>query len=134
MRSNRHFCGSPGDVTINPSASYLVMTTEVLRLIFYRAAPLVRKLSWVIYDEIHYMQDIERGVVWEESIILLPDEVTNAREFSEWVAHIHHKCAGYYTHKLKILVCSVRNSALVKFDDRDCSWFLYHDSPFSLNN
>lgn len=32
-------------------------------------------MAWVIYDEIHYMRDKDRGVVWEESIILLPHTV-----------------------------------------------------------
>lgn len=35
----------------------------------------MREVAWVIYDEIHYMRDKERGVVWEESIILLPHTV-----------------------------------------------------------
>ncbi|OHT00605.1 Superkiller viralicidic activity 2-like 2 [Tritrichomonas foetus] len=96
-----------GDITLNMSASILVMTTEILRMMLYRGDSLVRELSWVIYDEIHYMRDIERGVVWEESIILLPHEVRfvflsatipNAREFSEWIAQIHKQpCHVVYT-------------------------------------
>lgn len=96
-----------GDVTTNPSASILVMTTEILRMMLYKGSELIRELSWVIYDEIHYMRDIERGVVWEESIILLPHQVRfvflsatipNAREFSEWIAHIHQQtCHVVYT-------------------------------------
>jgi ATP-dependent RNA helicase DOB1 len=66
----------------------------------YKAAPLIRELAWVIYDEIHYMQDVERGVVWEESIVLLPHDVRfvflsatipNAQDFSEWIADIHRQ-------------------------------------------
>jgi ATP-dependent RNA helicase DOB1 len=64
-----------GDVVINPSASCLVMTTEVLRSMLYRGGEVMREVGWVIYDEIHYMRDSERGVVWEESIVLLPDMV-----------------------------------------------------------
>ncbi|KAL1232596.1 Exosome RNA helicase [Trichinella spiralis] len=64
-----------GDVTINPSGSCLVMTTEILRSMLYRGSELLREVGWVIFDEIHYMRDKERGVVWEESIILLPDSV-----------------------------------------------------------
>lgn len=33
------------------------------------------KVAWVIFDEVHYMRDKDRGVVWEETIILLPDKV-----------------------------------------------------------
>lgn len=36
---------------------------------------MLREISWVIFDEVHYMQDRERGVVWEETIIFLPPQV-----------------------------------------------------------
>ena len=64
-----------GDVTISPNATVLVMTTEILRSMLYKGSDILREVAWVIYDEIHYMRDKERGVVWEESIILLPDSV-----------------------------------------------------------
>jgi ATP-dependent RNA helicase DOB1 len=64
-----------GDVTINPSASCLVMTTEILRSMLYRGSEVMREVAWVIFDEIHYMRDKVRGVVWEETLILLPDKV-----------------------------------------------------------
>jgi len=64
-----------GDITINPEATALVMTTEILRSMLYRGSELMREVAWVIYDEVHYMRDSERGVVWEESIILLPHKV-----------------------------------------------------------
>lgn len=64
-----------GDVTINPSATCLVMTTEILRSMLYRGSEIMREVAWVIFDEIHYMRDKERGVVWEETIILLPHSV-----------------------------------------------------------
>jgi len=61
----------------------------------------------VIFDEIHYMRDKERGVVWEETIILLPDNVhyvflsatiPNARQFAEWISHLHKQpCHVVYT-------------------------------------
>ena len=87
-----------GDVTINPSASVLVMTTEILRNMLYRGSEVMREVGWVIFDEIHYMRDKDRGVVWEETIILLPDNVhyvflsatiPNARQFAEWVSLLH---------------------------------------------
>lgn len=61
-----------GDVVINPSASCLVMTTEILRSMLYRGSEVIREVSLIVYDEIHYLRDKERGVVWEESIILAP--------------------------------------------------------------
>ncbi|XP_029024555.1 exosome RNA helicase MTR4 [Betta splendens] len=96
-----------GDVTINPTASCLVMTTEILRSMLYRGSEIMREVAWVIFDEIHYMRDLERGVVWEETIILLPDNVhyvflsatiPNARQFAEWICHLHKQpCHVVYT-------------------------------------
>ncbi|RDD40215.1 Superkiller viralicidic activity 2-like 2 [Trichoplax sp. H2] len=96
-----------GDVTINPSASCLVMTTEILRNMLYRGSEIMREVAWVIFDEIHYMRDKERGVVWEETIILLPDNVhyvflsatiPNAKQFAEWICYLHKQpCHVVYT-------------------------------------
>ncbi|XP_053677415.1 exosome RNA helicase MTR4 [Anopheles nili] len=96
-----------GDVTINPSASCLIMTTEILRNMLYRGSEIMREVGWVVFDEIHYMRDKERGVVWEETLILLPDNVhyvflsatiPNARQFAEWVCHLHKQpCHVVYT-------------------------------------
>ncbi|EQC53011.1 hypothetical protein SJAG_16455 [Schizosaccharomyces japonicus yFS275] len=96
-----------GDVTINPDASCLVMTTEILRSMLYRGSEVMREVAWVIFDEIHYMRDKERGVVWEETIILLPDKVhyvflsatiPNAMQFAEWITRIHRQpCHVVYT-------------------------------------
>ncbi|GAM21777.1 hypothetical protein SAMD00019534_049520 [Acytostelium subglobosum LB1] len=96
-----------GDITINPNASCLVMTTEILRSMLYRGSELMREVAWVIFDEIHYLRDKERGVVWEETIILLPDSVRfvflsatipNAKEFAAWIAKIHSQpCHIVYT-------------------------------------
>lgn len=98
-----------GDVTINATASCLVMTTEILRSMLYRGSEVMREVAWVVFDEIHYMRDAERGVVWEESIILLPDNIhfvflsatiPNARQFAEWIAHLHKQpCHVVYTDK-----------------------------------
>lgn len=46
-----------GDVTINPTASCLVMTTEILRSMLYRGSEIMREVAWVVFDEIHYMRD-----------------------------------------------------------------------------
>ncbi|SCZ95074.1 BZ3500_MvSof-1268-A1-R1_Chr11-3g03585 [Microbotryum saponariae] len=96
-----------GDVTINPTASCLVMTTEILRSMLYRGSEIMREVAWVIFDEIHYMRDKERGVVWEETIILLPHTVhyvflsatiPNAMEFAEWICATHQQpCHVVYT-------------------------------------
>eukprot|EP00971_Amphidinium_carterae_P051039 1004924-Amphidinium_carterae.1 len=89
-----------GDVTINPNATCMIMTTEILRSMLYQGSEVTREMAWVVWDEIHYMRDRDRGVVWEEAIILLPDTVRlvflsatipNAREFAEWICRIKHQ-------------------------------------------
>lgn len=55
-------------------AAHLPPSNRVLRCM-HRGSEIMREVAWVIYDEIHYMRDKERGVVWEESIILLPHKV-----------------------------------------------------------
>ncbi|UPR01051.1 ATP-dependent RNA helicase [Chloropicon primus] len=83
-----------GDVSIKPEASSLIMTTEILRSMLYRGANMIRDIEWVIFDEVHYVNDIERGVVWEEVIIMLPETVSivclsatvpNVVEFADWI-------------------------------------------------
>ncbi len=96
-----------GDVTINPTATCLVMTTEILRSMLYRGSEIMREVAWVVFDEIHYMRDKARGVVWEETIILLPDKVRyvflsatipNAMQFAEWITKTHGQpCHVVYT-------------------------------------
>ncbi|CAI5968318.1 unnamed protein product [Closterium sp. NIES-65] len=104
-----------GDVTIAPNATYVVggtmlhwvMTTEILRSMLYRGSDFVREVGWIIFDEVHYLRDKERGVVWEESIVMAPKSsrfvflsatVPNAREFAEWVAKVHQQpCHIVYT-------------------------------------
>ncbi|KAI9769955.1 MAG: hypothetical protein M1840_003665 [Geoglossum simile] len=89
-----------GDVQINPDASCLIMTTEILRSMLYRGADLIRDVEFVVFDEVHYVNDLERGVVWEEVIIMLPEHVTlillsatvpNTCEFASWVGRTKKK-------------------------------------------
>ena len=64
-------------------------------------------MAWVIFDEVHYMQDRERGVVWEETIIFLPPEtkmvflsatLSNSIQFASWVSHLRQQpCHVVYT-------------------------------------
>ncbi|KAJ9111455.1 hypothetical protein QFC19_001224 [Naganishia cerealis] len=89
-----------GDVQINPEAPCLIMTTEILRSMLYRGADLIRDVEFVIFDEVHYVNDAERGVVWEEAIIMLPEHINiillsatvpNTHEFASWVGRTKKK-------------------------------------------
>uniref|UniRef100_A0A670I067 SKI2 subunit of superkiller complex n=1 Tax=Podarcis muralis TaxID=64176 RepID=A0A670I067_PODMU len=89
-----------GDVQLHPDASCLIMTTEILRSMLYNGSDVLRDLEWVIFDEVHYINDSERGVVWEEVLIMLPDHVNiillsatvpNTLEFADWIGRIKRK-------------------------------------------
>ncbi|QBR91175.1 DEAD/DEAH box helicase [Nocardioides euryhalodurans] len=83
-----------GDHTINGEAPVVVMTTEVLRNMLYAGSRTLLGLGFVVMDEVHYLADRDRGAVWEEIIIHLPESValvslsatvSNAEEFGEWL-------------------------------------------------
>jgi len=89
-----------GDIQINPAATCLIMTTEILRSMLYNGSDIIRDLEWVVFDEVHYINDPERGVVWEEVLILLPEHVgiimlsatvPNTLEFADWVGRTKKK-------------------------------------------
>ncbi|XP_066938554.1 superkiller complex protein 2 [Macrobrachium rosenbergii] len=86
-----------GDIQINPKASCLIMTTEILQSMLYNGSDLIRDLEWVIFDEVHYINNAERGHVWEEVLIMLPATVNivllsatvpNTIEFADWIGRI----------------------------------------------
>ena len=86
-----------GDVSINPDAQCVIMTTEILQGYLYKNHEILSQLEWIIFDEIHYINDIERGHVWEEILILLPPNINvimlsatipNYLEFAKWVGNI----------------------------------------------
>lgn len=87
-----------GDVNINPSAPLLILTTEIFRNRILEDNDSFTRHSWIIFDEIHYLDDTERGTVWEESLIFLPGHmrfvglsatIPNLAEFHAWLKEIH---------------------------------------------
>lgn len=86
-----------GDTVRNPEGQVLIMTTEIYRNMALIRDPALDNISYVIFDEIHYINDIERGYVWEESVIFSPPHVRmvclsatipNADEFARWIRAI----------------------------------------------
>ncbi|MBM5784519.1 MAG: DEAD/DEAH box helicase [Cyanobacteria bacterium K_DeepCast_35m_m1_288] len=91
-----------GDLTVNREASVVVMTTEIFRNMLYAEAdqgddPL-EDVEAVVLDECHYMNDSQRGTVWEESIIHCPPvvqlvalsaTVANAGQLTDWIERVH---------------------------------------------
>ena len=87
-----------GDVTENADAPILVMTTEVLRNMLLQTPWEIENVDCVIFDEVHYIADQERGTTWEEAIILCPEHVqliclsatvSNADEIAGWISRTH---------------------------------------------
>lgn len=103
-----------GDIVINPHAKILIMTTEIYRNMVISRDTDIENIAYVIFDEIHYINDIERGYVWEESIIYSKESVRflclsatipNAQEFSNWIKAIKK-------HNVKTVLATKRNVPL----------------------
>ena len=86
-----------GDVVLNPYAQVLLMTTEIFRNTIFDDTERLQDVSYVIFDEIHYINDIERGTVWEESLIFAPQHIKfvclsatipNINPFTEWMQSV----------------------------------------------
>ncbi len=92
-----------GDASIHRDAPILVMTTEIFRNMLY-GTPIgqigisLTDVEAVVLDECHYMNDRQRGTVWEESIIYCPRSVqlvalsatvANSDQLTSWLNHVH---------------------------------------------
>ena len=99
-----------GDIKVNPDAQIMIMTTEILRNLLYKDKNLdglgtntfinMDDVSVVIFDEVHYINDPDRGRVWEEVIIMLRREIIlvmlsatidKAEQFCSWIGNIKQK-------------------------------------------
>lgn len=92
-----------GDTAANRDAQILVMTTEIYRNMLYGTVlgsvdENLKHLRYLVLDECHYMNDPERGTVWEESIIYSPPgiqilalsaTIANSKELTEWISNVH---------------------------------------------
>ncbi|MGF1461541.1 MAG: DEAD/DEAH box helicase [Leptolyngbyaceae cyanobacterium] len=92
-----------GDIAINRDAAVVVMTTEVFRNMLYgtrigEVGTSLTDVEAVVLDECHYMNDRQRGTVWEESIIYCPPElqiaalsatVENGDQLTDWLSQVH---------------------------------------------
>ncbi len=89
-----------GDVSINAGAPVLIMTTEIFRNKILDEPQSLNRYSWIIFDEVHYLDNPERGTVWEESLMFLPAHmnilalsatIPNIKQLAEWITSIHKK-------------------------------------------
>ena len=86
-----------GDVKKNINAQCLVLTTEILHKFLYNKDDILNNVGTVIFDEVHYINDNERGHIWEEilivlsskiSLIMLSATIPNYYEFASWIGNI----------------------------------------------
>jgi len=100
-----------GDIKMCPDAQIVVMTAEILRNLLYKrgtategvgitAAVSLEGVGGVVMDEVHYIQDPDRGHVWEESLILclrdiqlvlLSATLPSAASLAGWLAELHQR-------------------------------------------
>jgi antiviral helicase SKI2 len=99
-----------GDIKNNPNASLLIMTTEILQNNCFKKSnrglfmdfelDIDNELGCVIFDEVHYIDDIERGTVWEQTMIMLPEHISfvmlsatigQKEQFANWIKTIKNK-------------------------------------------
>jgi len=100
-----------GDLKFRPDADVVIMTTEILRNLLFKhdsstkslgitANLSLDNLDAVIFDECHYINDRDRGAVWEETMILLPREVNlvllsatieGPELFASWLGELKQK-------------------------------------------
>lgn len=94
-----------GDTSINRDAQIVVMTTEVFRNMLYgtnfgSVTENMKNVKYIVLDEVHYMNDEQRGTVWEESIIYCPTNiqivalsatVANAAQLTDWINTVHSR-------------------------------------------
>ncbi len=100
-----------GDTSINREAQIVVMTTEVFRNMLYNTnfgslKDNLKNVKYVVLDEVHYMNDEQRGTVWEESIIYCPSNiqiialsatVANSKQLCDWINTVHSATEHIYT-------------------------------------
>jgi superfamily II RNA helicase len=100
-----------GDIKFCPNAQIVIMTTEILRNLLYKKGSSTEHLGItadlsldavdaVIFDECHYMNDKDRGMIWEETMILLPPEINmvmlsatldHPERVGEWLGQLKKK-------------------------------------------
>lgn len=139
-----------GDIKMCPDADVVVMTAEILRNLFYKrgtategvglsAAVSLEGVVGVVMDEVHYIQDPDRGHVWEETMILCPRDLQlvllsatmpSAASLAGWLANLHGRPTVLVgtTHRVVPLVSGVLRATAAT--DGPAAWTLdtYHDT------
>lgn len=106
-----------GDVVINSEAQICLMTTEIFRNMLQQDQERLSDVSHIVFDEIHYLADEDRGTVWEESIIFMPEKmrilglsatIPNVQELADWIQKIKQ-------HRVAVIIKKERAVPLANF-------------------
>jgi superfamily II RNA helicase len=106
-----------GDLTLDPDAPLVIMTTEIFRNAVFEDPERFADTDFAIFDEVHFLDDVDRGTVWEESLIFAPDHVrfvglsatiANLHEFGEWVREVRPQELTVIEHKKRPVPLSHR--------------------------
>ena len=132
-----------GDIKFNPTAQCIIMTTEILRNILYNSGPnsitsstaisdiSIDEIDKVIFDEVHYINNIDRGIVWEECMILLPKRITmimlsatidKPEDFASWLGDLKQKNINLIIKNKRIIPLThyyYNNEKLMEIADND---------------
>jgi len=138
-----------GDIKDNPDADVLIMTTEILKNTLFnikinkdksKKIPLAfnldieNDLGGVIFDEVHYINDPDRGSVWEQSILLLPPQVqmlllsatiNKSEKFADWIENEKNKDVKPEEYK-KVILAPTQTRVV------PLSHYLWYSAPKSL--
>lgn len=145
-----------GDIKMCPDADVVVMTAEILRNLFYKRGTATEGVGLsatisldgvvgVVMDEVHYIQDPDRGHVWEETMILCPRDLQlvllsatmpSASSLAGWLANLHGRPTVLVgtTHRVVPLVSGVirptATSSTAATATTTAAWMLdsYHDT------
>lgn len=100
-----------GDIKFMPQADIVIMTTEILRNLLFKQGTFtenigitsslsLENLDAIVFDEVHYINDIDRGKVWEECLTLVPRDINlvmlsatieKPEKFASWLGDIKQK-------------------------------------------
>jgi len=132
-----------GDIKFNPTAQCIIMTTEILRNILYNSGAnsitssttisdiSIDEIDKVIFDEVHYINNIDRGIVWEECMILLPKRITmimlsatidKPEDFASWLGDLKQKNINLIIKNKRIIPLThyyYNNEKLMEIADND---------------
>ncbi|MFK7741039.1 MAG: DEAD/DEAH box helicase, partial [Planctomycetota bacterium] len=106
-----------GDLTLDPDAPLVIMTTEIFRNAVFEDPERFRDTDFAIFDEVHFVDDIDRGTVWEESLIFAPQHVrfvglsatiANLHEFGDWIREVRDRDLTVIEHKKRPVPLSHR--------------------------